>query len=94
MLLLLLQAAAPPRLASAPKVVRAEMGPSGAVRGGTFVLDEQREAFDVSKDKQLYAVFEWEGTAGPHHCELSWIAPDGTTAMQASLTPTMACCRL
>ncbi len=82
LLLLSLQAAAP---ATAPKLIRGEAGPSGVARAGTFVLDEQRDAFDVAKDQRVYVVFEWEGKPGPHHCELVWTAPDGSIALQSAL---------
>lgn len=82
LLLLSLQAAGP---AAAPRLIRGETGPSGVARAGTFVLDEQRDAFDVAKDQRVYVVFEWEGKPGPHHCELSWTAPDGTVALQSAL---------
>src|SRR5689334_20776758 len=79
LLLLFLQAA------SAPKLLRSEVGPSGAARGGTFVLDEQRDTFDVSTDARVYVVFEWQGVPGTHKCDVSWIAPDGSVALQSVL---------
>ena len=45
--------AAASKAATPARMIRAEVGPSGVSKGGTFVLDEQREAFDVAKDKQV-----------------------------------------
>lgn len=67
------------------QVVRSEVGPRGAAKGDTFVLDEQRDSFDLAVDKEVIVAFEWEAAPGNHRCELSWIAPDGTVALKALL---------
>ena len=84
-LTLLQSGAAASKAATPARMIRAEVGPSGVSKGGTFVLDEQREAFDVAKDKQVIVSFEWEAAPAVHKCELSWVAPDGTVALQTML---------
>ncbi|MBX7186338.1 MAG: hypothetical protein K1Y01_14465 [Vicinamibacteria bacterium] len=83
---LLLEAAAlQARPADAVRLIRAEVGPSGATKGSTFVLNEKRESFDLATDKEVIVAFEWDGPPATHRCELSWIAPDGTVALKAVL---------
>lgn len=79
---LLFVAQAPPTKPSDIRVIRAEVGPKGAPNGDTFIFEEQRDVFDLGGDQQVIVAFEWDGPPGTHHCELHWIAPDGTSALQ------------
>ena len=67
------------------RLIRAEVGSKGTPKGDTFVIEEQRDAFDLAKDKEVIVAFEWDGPPGTHRCELSWIAPDGSIGLQTRL---------
>src|SRR5215831_5150541 len=70
--------------ATAPVVVlRAAVGPSGQLRSGNYVLDEERTRFDPAVDKQVIVLFQWEGVPGTHRMSVQWKSPDGA----ASTTP-------
>jgi hypothetical protein len=43
------------------------------------VLDEERTQFDPSKDKQVVAVFQWQGQPGIHRMTAQWKSPDGAS---------------
>jgi hypothetical protein len=74
-----------PRPPDSVRVIRAEVGLTGAVRDNTFVLDAQKESFDLKTDKEVIVAFEWDGPPGTHRCELSWLSPDGSVALQTRL---------
>ena len=59
------------------RLVRAVSGPSGKVKGSSFVFDEVRSRFVHPQDKSLIVYFEWEGTEGTHVLSALWKRPDG-----------------
>ena len=61
-------------------VLRAAVGPSGQVRNGDYVLDEERATFDPASDKQVVVVFQWQGAPGPHRMIVTWKSPDGASS--------------
>jgi hypothetical protein len=61
-------------------VLRAAVGPSGQLRNGDYVLDEERATFDPEKDKQVVVLFQWQGAPGAHRMVVSWKSPDGASS--------------
>ena len=61
-------------------LLRAAVGPSGEVRNGDYVLDEERTRFDPAKDKQVIVLFQWQGTPGLHRMIVNWKSPDGASS--------------
>jgi hypothetical protein len=45
-----------PQPSAAPTLLRAAAGPSGQVRNGDYVLDEERTRFDPATDKQVVVI--------------------------------------
>lgn len=73
----------PQAAAAPPTVLRVAVGPSGQLRSGNYVLDEERSRFDPAVDRQVIVLFQWEGVAGTHRMSVTWKSPDGA----ASTTP-------
>src|SRR5256885_16394410 len=70
--------------ATAPvTLLRAAVGPSGQVRNGDYVLDEERANFDPARDRQVVVLFQWQGAPRVHRMIVNWESPDGA----ASSTP-------
>lgn len=59
-------------------VLRIVGGPAGKEVSGTFVLDEERSAFNRAVDREVIVHFQWEGVPGPHKLEARWRSPDGS----------------
>ncbi len=59
------------------QIVSITAGPAGVQSNGTFVLSEQRSIFSRETDREVYVVFQWEGTPGPHKLVAVWRSPDG-----------------
>ena len=67
--------------ATAPAtLLRASSGPSGQIRNGDYVLDEERTRFDPATDKQVVVFFQWQGAPGPHRMIAQWKSPDGASS--------------
>jgi S1-C subfamily serine protease len=71
---------APPAGPPPLTVLRIAAGPSGEVRNGDFVLDEERAQFDPARDKQVVVLFQWQGQPGVHRMTAQWRSPDGASS--------------
>lgn len=61
-------------------LLRAAVGPSGQVRNGDYVLDQERTTFDPASDKQVVVLFQWQGAPGLHRMIVTWQSPDGASS--------------
>jgi len=85
--LLLACAAGPVLLAQSSgrfQLVRSVSGSKGAQEGGRFLIQDPRVVFQAGVDRQIMVLFEWQGTAGRHHCEGRWKDPAGNVAFTSA----------
>lgn len=71
--------------AAGVRLVRSTSGTRGVQQGTRYVIEDPRSVFSAAEDRQVIVFFEWEGEAGPHHCEGRWKDPSGRVVLTAPL---------
>lgn len=71
--------------AAAVRLVRSTSGTHGAQQGGRYLIEDPRTVFAPERDRQVIVYFEWEGRAGPHHCQARWKDPSGKVVLDSPI---------
>ena len=66
-------------------VLKIAAGPAGSPSNGTFVLTEERSAFNRIDDREVIVSFDWEGTPGVHKLVALWRSQDGGVTSTSSM---------
>ena len=77
----LMQQAPPPAI----HVVTISSGPSGSEINGNFVLSSERSIFNRASDREVLALFQWDGAAGPHRLVAQWRSPDSAVTSNSAI---------
>jgi hypothetical protein len=68
------------------RLVRSTSGTKGSVQGTRYVIQDPRTMFYAGEDRQVIVYFEWEGTARPHECKITWKDPSGAAVLISPYT--------
>jgi hypothetical protein len=66
-------------------VLKIAAGPGGSASNGTFVLTEERSAFNRMDDREVIVSFDWEGIPGAHKLVALWRSQDGSVTSTSSM---------